>query len=168
MELKRHFTTPPGWERHCNVPDAAGRLPNPHRAPGTVLNLPPLSHVEIRHTGTSCEQHFSTRLVERGMAEGWIAIQDGHLILYAQPENLIYDIVRTPGRYSCFDGRKLPDDPGDTGALARALLAEQHTGQPSPDPNHPAGYEKINYYDCVLPAAQHAKFCQSAQGGSHG
>lgn len=155
MQLKRHFTKPDGWAPQRNVRDGKGMLPNPQRAPGVLLNAPPLDHVEVKHTGTDAAQHFSTRLVETGIAEGWIRIEDGTLILYATPETLTYTIVRLPGRYSCFDQSKLPDD--EKGVQARAYIAEHHSGQTSPDPDNPAGYYCINYYDCLLDAAQHAR-----------
>lgn len=158
MLLKRHYQKPNGWVPRHNTPGADGRLPNPHRAAGVLLNPLPLNHLAIHHTGLDAEQHFSTGFVENGIEEGWIAIQDGKLVLYAVPENLVYDIRRVPGRYSCFDGSKLPDDEDDSGKLARVVIAERHVGAPSPDPAHPAGYFKINYYDCVLNAEQQEKF----------
>lgn len=158
MLLKRHYTKPDGWQPQRNLRDGVGRLLNPHRAAGVLLNPPPLSHIEIQHTGLDAEHHFSTGLVEKAQEEGWMAIQDGKLILYAVPENLLYDITRLPGRYCCFDGSKLPDDEDDSGTLARAYLAEHFPNQVSPDPDHPAGYYKINYYDCVLNAEQQETF----------
>lgn len=158
MLLKRIYQKPAGWHPQYNHAGVDGRLPNPHRAPGVLLNPPPLDHVRIVHTGLAAEQHFTDRLVSRGVEEGWMEIQDGKLIVYATPENLIYDILRVPGRYSCFDGSKLPDDEDNTGRLARAVIAERHGGEPSPDPSNPAGYYKINYYDCVLNASQQERF----------
>lgn len=158
MLLKRHYTRPDNWAPQRNKPDAMGKLLDPHRAPGVLLNPPLFHHLEIEHSGTKPEQHFSARLVQRGQEEGWMHIQDGKLILYAQPDNLVYDIKRAPGRYSCFDGSKLPDDEDDSGRLARAEIAAKYPGQKSPDPDNPAGYYKINYYDCVLNAEQHERF----------
>ena len=163
MRLKRHYAKPEGWQPKWNRPDAKGQLPNPHRAAGVLLNPPPLEHIQLQHTGTTPEQNFSVGLVEKGQEEGWIAIKDGQLILYGLPENLIYDIKRFPGRYSCFDGIKLPDDEDDSGKLARAYLAEHHPGEASPDPENPAGYYKLNSYECVLSAGQHAKFCAKTE-----
>ena len=110
MLIKRHYDRPKDWNPQRNVPDAAGVLPNPHRAKGALLNPPPFAYTEIKHTGTSPEQNFSERFVTKGREEGWIDITDGTLTLYGVPENLVYTIVRAPGRYSCFDGSKLPDD----------------------------------------------------------
>jgi len=158
MLLKRHYTKPEGWTPRRNQRDARGVLPNPRRAAGVVLNPPPFEHIEIRHTGFHPEQNFSTKLVNAGLEEGWIAIEKGKLLLYGDPETLVYDITRGPGRYSCFDGSKLPDDEADKGTLARAVLAERHPGQPSPDPQHPAGYYKLNHYECVLNTEQQERF----------
>lgn len=157
MELKRQYHAE-GWQPQRNVRDSAGRLPNPHRAEGVLLNPPPLSHIEIRHTGLQARQHFSERLVLRAIEEGWMAIRDGTLILYAEPENLEYNIMQVPGRYSCFDGTKLPDDEGNTGALARQVIAQRHPGAVSPDPAHPAGYYRLNHYVCDLSAAQQDRY----------
>ena len=156
MLLKRHFQRPEGYEPIRNDRDASGRLRNPNRAPGALLNPTPFDHIEIKHTGLTAEQNFSTRLVEKGQEEGWIRIEDGKLLLYGEPETLIYTIVRRPGRYSCFDGTKLPDD--EKGTAAREWIAAHHPNEPSPDPANPAGYECINYYECVLDAAQQEKY----------
>lgn len=158
MLVKRQYQKPAGWMPRRNTPGRDGRLPNPHRAAGALLNPPPLDHIEILHTGLGATQHFSTRLVQRGIDEGWMAIHDSKLVLYAQPENLVYDIVRGPGRYSCFDGSKLPDDEDDSGRQARAIIAERHAGAQSPDPDHPCGYVKINHYECRLNQDQQQKF----------
>ena len=159
MLVKRYYDRPKHWEPLRNVPNAAGVLPNPHRAEGALLNPPPFAGMEIKHTGTSPEQNFSERFVTKGREEGWIGIADGVLTLYGTPENLTYTILRVPGRYSCFDGSKLPDDEADQGTLARAYIAEHHAGALSPDPENPAGYYKINHYECVLDSEQHEKYC---------
>lgn len=158
MLLKRAYRKSRGWIPEYNNPREDGTLPNPHRAAGVLLNPPPLDQLQVLHTGLQEAQHFSERLVRKGQEEGWLTIDKGTLTIYAKPENLVYEIVRVPGRYSCYDGSKLPDDEGDTGRLARAVIAERHAGQPSPDPAHPSGYYKINYYDCRLNAAQQATF----------
>lgn len=158
MLLKRHYAKPDGWQPDRNVRDKKGNLRNAHRADGVLLNPPPLSHIEVRHTGLQARQHFSERMVKGGIDEGWMAIRDGQLTIYALPENLVYSIIQVPGRYSCFDGSKLPDDEGDTGAAARAVIADRHPGEVSPDPAHPAGYYKINHYVCELNADQQERF----------
>ena len=58
-----------------------------------------MDHLEVKHTGIDAAQHFSTRLVAAGIAEGWLKIEGGHLLLNAKPEPLTYTIKRVPGRY---------------------------------------------------------------------
>jgi hypothetical protein len=101
------------------------------RIDGSLQTPPVVSHMEIKHTGQSPEQHFSTRLVAAGLAEGWLVIEGSTLTLKAQPQDLIYQIRRTPGTY--------------------------------PIEGNPSGVETIHYYDCILDAAQHARFRQGAQ-----
>jgi hypothetical protein len=96
--------------------------------------IPKLSHVEVMHTGTSRDQHFSADLVAAGIVEGWITIKDGKLTLHVQPENLVYTILRVPGKY------------------------------PAPTQANPKAVEVIHYYDCILDEAQHEKYCASTQG----
>lgn len=86
MLLKRHYDTPVGWIKQVDER-------------GTCLNPPPLSHLEVKHTGAAREQHFSVDLVAAGLAEGWMSIRDGVLTLHAQPEPLRYQILRVPGKY---------------------------------------------------------------------
>ena len=70
-------------------------------ASGVLCEPPLLDHVEVKHTGHSPAQHFSYGLVAAGLAEGWMSIKDGVLTLHAQPEDLHYQILRVPGKYSC-------------------------------------------------------------------
>mgnify|MGYP001290723524 CR=1 FL=1 len=92
MRLKRHFIRDEAAD-----PSADGR-------PVLVLDeetgKPVLSHIEVQHTGTSREQHFSDSLVAAGLMEGWMSITDGQLTLHAQPEDLVYTILRVPGKYA--------------------------------------------------------------------
>lgn len=68
-------------------------------AQGEMVRPVALDGVEVRHTGLSREQRFSTRLVAAGLNEGWITIRDGALLVHTRPEALRYTIVRVPGRY---------------------------------------------------------------------
>jgi hypothetical protein len=93
MLLKRHYNKPDGWVKEV---DEKGDCTNP----------PPLSHLEVKHTGTHPAQHFSTGLVAAGLAEGWMTIGPGKLILHGKPEDLVYTITRVPGEYRTKDGQK--------------------------------------------------------------
>lgn len=99
-------------------------------------------------------QHFSPRLVEGGVAEGWLSMAEGKIVIHGEDGRVVYRIERTPGFYCCHCGRKLDDSPG-----AKTHVEKTH-GQlgpdgsvvsmpPSPNPENPSGYERINYYDCV-------------------
>lgn len=93
MRLKRHY------HHDTDAPRAAGE-----RAPlrlDAQTGKPVLSHIEVRHTGTTPDQHFSVDLVAAGLGEGWLSIKEGILTLTAKPEPLRYKILRVPGKYPC-------------------------------------------------------------------
>lgn len=91
MRLKRHF------HHDTDAPRTTG-----DRVPLRLdeqTGKPILSHIEVQHTGTTRDQHFSVDLVAAGLAEGWLSIAGGKLTLHAQPEDLVYTILRVPGKY---------------------------------------------------------------------
>lgn len=102
------------------------------------------------------KQRFSGGLVEAAVAEGWMTVGQGKVVIHCalpaptgesfHPADLTYRIVRIPGRYCCHCGEKLPDDA--TGELARAHVAREHAGQRSPDRENPSGYGMVNAYEC--------------------
>lgn len=155
MELKRHYNVPEGWERQSKVTSIPGK-----KSVDVCTNPPPLSHIEVRHTGIDAEQHFATHFVEQGLAEGWMTVGGGKLILHAQPEDLVYTILRPPGRYCVHCGIKLEDD--GNGESARAHVAAHHPDTPSPDQDHPAGYAYPMYYKVLLNPEQHSRFKKGA------
>jgi hypothetical protein len=122
--------------------------------------------VLVMHTGTTPEQNFSTDLVATAQAQGWMAIDGDKLKLKsACGAELLYTVRRTPGYYCCHDGAPIPIsaagwmDPRVASAEARAYLkANGFEGRPSPDAGNPAGYCRINAYECVLDASQHEQF----------
>lgn len=149
MLLKRHFKLPPGWEA---IRDQQG----------FVLNQPPLSHIEVKHTGTKAEQHFSIKLVEKALGEGWMSVGKGVMTLHGVGEDLKFTILRGPGYYCCHCKAALPDAnlASSQAGLTIGMLhiKTEHSGAKSPDEGNPSGYENIRYYDTVLDAAQHAKY----------
>lgn len=156
MLMKRHYRLPDGW--HGEYDDAGNCLKTPLKrvdAQGNCINPPPFDYIEVKHTGTDAEQHFSARLVNQGIAEGWISIGGGKLVLHAKPEDLVYAIERVPGRWCVHCRAKLPDDV--TGAAARAHVAANHAGQVSPDSRYPAGYACPAHYKVRLDAQQHER-----------
>ena len=61
------------------------------------VSVPPVSGVEVEHAGP--EQHFSTRIIDRGLSEGWMSIANGQLSVNGENRTLVYDIKRAPGTY---------------------------------------------------------------------
>lgn len=90
-------------------------------------------------------QHLTGSFLEGGESEGWLS-RSGDVIVIKnlKGSDVRYKIVRRPGYYCCHC-KKAVDD----GQSALIHLAAQHQGVTSPDPSNPAGYERINYYDCV-------------------
>jgi hypothetical protein len=123
---------------------------------GNCTNPPPLDYVSCAHTGIEAEQNFSTRMVAGAVAEGWMKMESGKITLLVHPEPLVYSVKRAPGRYCLHCKEKLPDD--NLGVFARAHMQEKHRGKKSPDASNPAGYEALNYFECVLIAKQHEKY----------
>ncbi len=115
-----------------------------------------IAYISLAHTGVSPEQNFSTRLVTDCLQKGLMSISGDELTFNVHPEPLHYEILRSPGRYCCHCGEKLPNDTG--GELARLHVASEHAGIPSPDTNNPAGYVALNHFECRLNAEQHAKW----------
>jgi len=145
MLMKRIYKTPEGWEKRV---DENGDCTNP----------PPLDYISVAHTGLKPEQNFSTRMVARGQAEGWMVIdcEADTLTIEAYPEDLVYAINQYPGKYCLNCGHRTIDDP--SGVQMRAHTAGQHAGEESPDPQWPHGYAQFNEYRCTLSDAQHAKY----------
>ena len=88
-------------------------------------------------------QHFTPRLIHRGLTEGWLEIQRSRLILQATGGAVIYQILREPGYYCCHCQDGQPDAVG-----ARQHVEAKHGGHASPDRQNPSGYRLALYYDC--------------------
>jgi hypothetical protein len=130
-----------------------------------VVRQPKLSHLEVRHTGTTPEQNFSSTLVAGWVQAGVAVKTDDTLVIKAAPEPLRYKVLRTPGYYCAHDGKKIPVSPegyGDASIAAMEcteyLKANGFEGVESPDKSNPAGYLRTHAYECVLDADQHARF----------
>jgi hypothetical protein len=100
-----------------------------------------LDHIKVLRAGP--KQRFSTGLVEKAVTEGWMTLGGGKIALDTKPP-LSYKIARAPGLYCCHCGAAQGDSDE-----ARAHIAADHAGEPSPDPSNPAGYERSHSYDCV-------------------
>jgi hypothetical protein len=140
--LKRFYKTPPGWEAIKNV-HVDGKLIDPGRPVGECLNLPPLDYLVVIQANPH-KQTFSTRIVERGIREGWIMLAKDKIVLDVRPEALVYTIKRGPGHYCCHCGVKQ-----DGERESRIHILSVHKDVVSPDKRNPSGYCRINAYECV-------------------
>ena len=147
MRLQRQYTLPEGWEAIRDTD-------------GNVTNRPPAISLRLIHTGAQAMQNFSERFINEGLAQGWVNIADGVLILITTEESLKYTILATPGVYCLHCGARLGYD--RTGHVGREHVKAQHAGIASPDPAHPAGYRNTLAYECTLHPEQHAKWQRPA------
>lgn len=90
-------------------------------------------------------QNFSPRFLDGGVAEGWLTMERGKIVIHGENRTLTYRIKLPPGYYCCYCDRALDDGPA-----ARAHIEETHAHEPSPDENNPAGYRRDNFFACVL------------------
>ena len=98
--------------------------------------------VKVKHAGD--KQHFSPRIIERGVAEGWMSLERGVITIHSDEGDVVYKIKAPPGYFCCHCLQPLGGE-----ASSRAHLADAHKGAKSPDAENPAGYRKNNYFDCV-------------------
>ena len=113
---------------------------------GTIRELEVQSIVEVdRLTDT---QVFSPNVIAGGIAEGWLDASDKTITIHTTDGDLVYNIVKKPGRYCCHCGEKLQDDA--TGETAREHVAKKHAGKQSPDPENPSGYKMQNFTECEV------------------
>lgn len=106
-------------------------------------------YLSLANTGTSRAQNFSSKLVAEFLNLGVMEIVGNRLTLHTHPQDLHYEILRTPGRYCLMCGEKLPDDA--LGTNARLHVATEHTKQELIG----TGYEAINCFECLLDENEH-------------
>lgn len=124
-------------------------------------NAVAVDYVQVLHTGTKPEQHFSLNLMDQMMRAGFAMITRDQIVLHTKPKDLIYTVKRHPGYYCCHCKEYLPDAglmlaSGET--VGQNHVGIVHSDATSPDPSNPAGYERINYYDVVLNSDLHEEF----------
>lgn len=121
--------------------------------------LPPVKAVQIRSAPE--RQNFSTRLVIEATDAGWMQLVTAggeaqhsarQIVITTDAGDLVYNVLRGPGRYCCHCGDKLEDDeftnPHRAGERARQHVTDAHGDAPSPNKAEPSGYEYLHYYEC--------------------
>ncbi len=89
-------------------------------------------------------QKFSQKFINNMMADGFLTMTKGKIVLHTQPE-LTYIIKQMPGYYCCHTGEKLSGE-----KEAKQHITENFSDIESPDKNNPAGYCKQDFYNCEL------------------
>jgi hypothetical protein len=103
-----------------------------------------LSHLDVlEETPVGEEWHPSPRVIDRGLAEGWLSIGGGEVRIKTAPDvdDHVFKILAAPGVFCCHCGAKL--DAGNE--VAQAHVADEHSGADSPDESNPAGYRYDNF-----------------------
>jgi hypothetical protein len=100
-----------------------------------------LDHIKVIRANK--HQRFSTGFVNGATAEGWLSLDDEKIVLHTEPE-LTYKVERTPGYYCCHCGSAMPGGPE-----AKEHVKAEHAKKKSPDHENPAGYMRIDYFDCA-------------------
>ena len=113
---------------------------------GIIKEIVP--HPIVRATRLSDTQVFSPNMIAGGIAEGWLEATDKTITIHSTDGDIVYNIVKKPGRYCCHCDDKLIDDA--TGEAAREHVAKKHAGKQSPDPENPSGYKMRNYTKCEV------------------
>ncbi len=113
-----------------------------HYDPASLKTASPIvTHVAVLHSGEKWNP--STRIIERGQAEGWLH-RDGDRLTIKTGEgydDLHYRIVVPPGLYCCHCG-ELCNDP----LSAAGHIQAEHGRKKSPSAANPSGYARHNFY----------------------
>lgn len=118
-----------------------------------------VSRVTVGHTGLKPEQNFSHRLIEAGIAQGWITLTGDTLTMAADPEDLVYTVKRTPGYFCKSTGERIPISMMAWASPKRDVLAYREAqAWLSANGKAATDYEVGNDYRCVLSSTQHEKF----------
>lgn len=98
----------------------------------------------VRALRAGAVQKFTFRYISTGMKEGWLTIAGGIITINVFPTPYKYAIQRPPGVYCCFCEKPLYDS-----LVAKQHMLHEHPSKPSPDPSHPTGYRRDNFYYAV-------------------
>ena len=110
-----------------------------HRAEDGTLTVHGIQVLRARD-----RQHVSPNLIEQGVAQGWLSLAKGQLVIHGEAGAIVYRIDRPPGYYCCHCEAALDDGP--SGADHVQTL---HPTAKSPDPSNPAGYRRDHFFACT-------------------
>lgn len=97
-------------------------------------------------------QNFSPELVQKAAAEGWLTMGGGKITVHGQAGDVVYRIEAMPGYYCSHCDAEIVDANSMVNAtlsVGRKHVLDAHKGAESPDDENPAGYCKINHFECV-------------------
>lgn len=131
-------------------------------------DTPRVTGVEIKSgPAVGDRQVFSTHCVENGIAEGWLSMIRGSIVVHSDKEDQTFHITRGPGHYCSHCDERLGGDveaqmhvmrehaardfkaPKSHSFNAFQAFMASGAQRESPDPESPAGYCKVNAYVCV-------------------
>ncbi len=102
---------------------------------------PRVTHVDVLHSGDKWNP--STRIIERGQAEGWLH-REANVLTIKTGEgtaDLKYRIVVPPGLFCCHCGARMTNS-----GSAQDHVKVKHGDATSPSKSHPAGYARHNFH----------------------
>lgn len=153
MELKRLYHEKPLAEyrarKEAAVQSLASSVPEDVARQVVSRTFPKIAPEAVRgvvvRRADKGVQTLTKRFVDTGLLEGWLSMGQGRIVIQnLEGEDLIYEIVRTPGLYCCHC-----HEPQGSWREARKHVAAAHAGSASPDPQNPSGYRQENGYVCV-------------------
>lgn len=113
-----------------------------HYDPKSLKNANPrVTYVDVLTAGEKWNP--STRIIERGQAEGWLS-RDADVLTIKTIDgdpDLQYRIVAPPGLYCCHCGEPCSDSLSAVGHIK-----SEHGKKKSPSATNPAGYARHNFY----------------------
>lgn len=98
-----------GKEPPRNTP-VDGVLPNPDLPAGALLEPWPLKHVELMAPAPK-RHEFADDFVMHAASEGWLTLGSGNITIHLLDKDLVYKIMRLPGRYKDGKPTELVNDP---------------------------------------------------------
>lgn len=117
-----------------------------YHAPSNDGEFRVVSGIEMKRLPKNGIQHFTQKLVDMGIGEGWLKITPSTItITDTSNKKHKFTIEVPPGKYCLHCDEKLSDDAQGTQAR---LHVEQEHSEADPLGDGGSGYMAINYYVC--------------------